>query len=125
MPIICATTIDGKWIEAARWSVGSIADLREGNDFQLVLPVKDEALTAYLAKNQRPEVQLERADGKPQVTIGLKVVRIRHLLEPPDDLQSMVLLVPVNRAAESVLMYLLDLPACNPKFVAMIRGKEA
>lgn len=114
--------MDGKWLDAARWEVESLVNLKEGQDIQVFLANKDEGLEAYVTKSARPECYVDRDkdSGVKSMVVTMKIMKFKHLLEG-GKLESMVIVTSASRLAESALLYLLDKPACDPRFIAAVR----
>lgn len=123
MPIaLQAVTLTGKTIEGGRWEVPSIAGLQEMQSFALNIPIKDKQLVSYLGKAQNADCMLDKDKDTYSVMLSFKVARIRHMLTTKDSkVDSMAVLVPVNRNVELVLQYLLNPAKTDPKFVKLIR----
>lgn len=125
MPIIQGTTIGGRFLTKAKWEVKSLSDLKEGQNIQVSIPVEDADLIAYMAKSgPKQECVMEKDGKKHWVILTTRVMQFKHMLEhESSELQSMVLVVPMNRTVESFLIYLLDREQSDPRFLSLIGQK--
>lgn len=126
MPILQCNTISGSFIDEAKWSVSTLQNLREGQNLQVSLPTNNQRLIEYLANLGKMECSLERdrKSKKCTVTFTVKIVSFRHMLEPPKKaIESMAVIVPVNRTVESALLYLLGSDLVDQRFTAALAAK--
>jgi len=123
MPAIQVTTISGKLIEKARLEVETLSNMREGQNLQISIAVKDKNLIHFLGKQTGMECVLEREEDKSHyVVLTMKIMHFRHMLDySTGELDSQVYVSPASRTVEEVLTYLLDRDKCNPKFVEMLK----
>lgn len=123
MPAIQATTISGKLIDGARWDVGTLSDMREGQNLQISIPVGDKNLIHFLGRQNGMDCVLEReADKSHYVVLTMRIMQFRHMLDHGSgSLDSQAYVTPINRTVEEVLTFILDKDKCNPKFVEMLR----
>ena len=126
MPIVQCHTINGKFIDEAKWDVTTLQNLREGQGLQVSLAVEDQKLIEYVANLGKMDCSIER-DRKSKrctVTLTLTVVGFRHMLEPPTkSIESMAVAVPVNRTVENVLLHLLGSSLVDPRFTAALKNQ--
>jgi hypothetical protein len=128
MPIIVqASTLAGKMIEGARWEVEFPSGVQEGHLVALNLPFKDSALNGYLARSPSSDCMVDKNSSGYSVALSLKVTQVRHMVEVVKgeeilDVESMAIIIPVNRLVEHVLMYLIAPSKCDQKFVLGVRG---
>jgi hypothetical protein len=126
MPIIQAVTISGRFINKAKWEVDTLANLREGHNIQVSLPVKDKNLISFLTKSNKINHTLEKIGNKFSVILTMKLTQFRHMLDTnPLDFQSMAVVTPLDRTIEGILLYLLSKNECDPRFVALIKGTSS
>ncbi len=123
--ILQVQTISGSLIENGRWEVECPAGLQEGHHFSLNIPVPDPALIRYLSKVQSLDCVLDKDGNKYSVSLSCPVRRVRHMVNTETSgIDSMGILVPINRTIEGVLLYLLAPNKCDPRFVRLVRGEQ-
>jgi N-glycosylase/DNA lyase len=126
MPIVQCNTINGNFIDEARWNVSTLQNLREGQNLQVSLPASNQRLVEYVANLNKMEcsVERDRKSKKCTLTFTVKIVGFRHMLEPPKKaIESMAVVVPVNRTVENVLLYLLGSDLIDSRFKAAVNAK--
>lgn len=122
MSIIQFIKINGGIIEKAKWEIDTLANLREGHFIQFNFNIEEDVnLISYVSKRSNIDCVIEKTDkGQYSVVLTGIVKAFRHMLDA-SKLESMVTVVPANRAVENVLLYVVDKNQCDPKFVALLR----
>ena len=119
MPIIQAYTLQGTIIEKAKWEIPNFENLKENQHLQINFKFDDKKLSYYLGKNN---MIIEKDKNKNNYSINLtfQISSFRHLLIPPNSLESMVIITAINRTNESILLYLMDKDKCDPRFINLV-----
>lgn len=117
MIVLQVHALNGKTIEGGRWEVPDVIGLGEGQSFALALPTKDKHLTAYLVKAQSADCVVDKDKTDYSVILSFQVRRIRHMhAVGSKKVDSMAVLVPMNRSVELVLQYMLNPAKVDQKF---------
>jgi hypothetical protein len=122
--IIQAMTMSGHAVEGARWEADFSVPPAVGHSVQVNSPTDDRELMAYSPKLLAHGVVLDgsKEDGW-TITFTCAVKAVKHMIETgKDSVQTMVVIVPENRASEQVMMYLLDRKRCDSAFMKALRG---
>lgn len=123
--ILQAQTISGNLIEGGRWEVEFPAGLQEGQHFSLNLPVTDPHLIRYLSKVSSIDCVLDKDGNKFSVSLSCPIRRVRHMVSTTTgEVESMGILVPINRTIESVLLFVIAPNKCDPRFIRLVRGDQ-
>lgn len=123
--IIQATTISGKIIDGARWSVQQ-AFFARGQKVTVELPTKDGPLLGYLSKHMNNDCMLDGGKGHYSVVMACVVGEVRHMVNVADStVDTMVVISPMNRIVEHVLQYILTPSKCDPRFIRAVRGEPS
>ncbi len=126
MPIVQCNTISGSFIDEAKWNVSTLQNLREGQNLQVSLPISNQRLIEYVVNLGKMECSVER-DRKSKnytITLTVKIMGFRHMLEPPKKaIESMAIVVPVNRTVENVLLSMLKSKLVDQRFTAALAAK--
>jgi hypothetical protein len=121
--IIQAATIGGITLDQARWEVDNITNVREGHPIQISLNTKDPQLIKYISKQDKSDCVVEKEKSGYSVILRCAVKEIRHLVDADaKKLETRVLIIPVNRYVEGVIVYMLHPSKCDPRFIQAIRG---
>jgi hypothetical protein len=123
MPTLQLTKLNGSIIENGKWEVKSLSDLDIGHQIQVSVDAEDSDLISYVSKLQNLSCVVDKADDKHSIIATCVVKAFRHMLDP-SGLDSMAVIVPINRTVEEVMSYVLNPKQCNPKFVALIKQQN-
>lgn len=126
MPIVQCHTISGNFVNEAKWNVTTLQNLREGHNLQVTFSATDRRITEYVASLGKMEcsVERDRKSKKCTITLTMKIMGFRHMLEPPrKSIESMVMIVSVNRTVENVLLYLMKSDLVDQRFITALRAK--
>ena len=124
MFVIQAATIGGRIVEKARWEIPNVSAYQEGQTMQVNVPTKDSNLLHYVAKQGRTDCAVER-DDRGSVNLTFVVKQIRHMLEASNgNVDTMVVIVPVTRPVEHILLYVMDREHCDERVVRAVRAKD-
>lgn len=126
--LLQASTLSGKVIEEGRWEVDFEAGIQESHSVAVSLPIPDAdaKLVTYLSSASSTDVMLDKTPEGYSVSVACRITRIRHMIDTQAGVaESMAVIVPVNRLAEHVMVYLLAPNKCDPRFVQAIRGNTA
>lgn len=120
--VIQATTISGKVVDNARWEVDGRASFNEGQTMSVSVPTKDGPLLGFLSRGQSAGCMLDGQKGSFSVILTCVIKQVRHMVETASrSVDTLVVVVPVNRTAEQVLLYMMSPQKCDPRFVRAIR----
>jgi len=120
--IVQATTIAGKMIDVAKWDVEPPPGLQEGQIMSINLKIKDPALIKYIGKQQSLDCAIDKDKDGFYISMACKVARIRHMVNTNDGtVDSLAIIIPVNRVVEASMLYILNPSKCDPKFVQAVR----
>lgn len=122
MPIIQFTKINGSIIEKASWKVDNISNLREGHFIQFNFNIKEDTnLISYISKRSNIDCVVEKSDtGQYSIILTGIIKAFKHMIDN-SKLESMVTVIPINRAVENVLLFITNKDQCDPKFVALLK----
>lgn len=121
MIVLQVHALSGKTVEGGRWEVPDVPGLQEGQSFALSIPTKDRHLTAYLVKSKTADCIVDKDKNDYSVILSFQVRRIRHMLAVGmKKVDSMAVIVPVNRSVELVLQYMLNPAKVDPKFFKVV-----
>jgi hypothetical protein len=122
MPVIQFTKISGVIIEKARWVVNTLENVGVGHYIQFNFNIdEDPSLVSYISKRSNIDCVVEKNDeGQYSVILTGVVKAFRHMVDA-SKLESMITVIPANRAIENVLLYILDKNQCDPKFTALLK----
>jgi hypothetical protein len=114
--------MNGGIIEKAKWEVDTLENLREGHWIQFSFNIEEDPnLISYVSKRSNIDCVVEKTDkGQYSIVLTGVIKTFRHMVDA-SKLESMVTVIPVNRAIENVLLYILDKDQCDPKFIALLR----
>jgi hypothetical protein len=122
MPTLQATKLNGSIIEKAKWEVESLNDLDIGHQIQISIDIKEDSdLISYVSKRKTTSCVIEKEEDNYSIVLTCVVKAFRHMLDA-SGLDSMAIVVPLDRAIEGILTYILNPDQCNPKFVAMLKN---
>jgi hypothetical protein len=126
MALIRATTIDGRWVEPARWDVNPEIILKEGQEFNISFPVQNDVFFNFISKSQKQDFSVDITDKIKTVTLIFTIKNIKHLLDTENikpELESLIILVPNNRMVENIFLFLMSPEMCSPKFIEIMKEK--
>lgn len=122
--MIQAATINGRIIDKARWEIQNVSAFQEGQTMQVNVPTKDANLLHYVAKQGRADCMVER-DDRSSVNLTFVVKQIRHMLEASNGgVDTMVVIVPITRPVEHVILYVMDTEKCDERFVRAVKARD-
>lgn len=122
MPTIQASTLSGAMVESGLWRVKSV-NMQVGHMVQINFLSDDTKLFEYVKKQQRFECmgEYDEKGGNHTITLAFKVKTVRHMFDTKtSNVDSMVVITPMDRYVEQVMIYLLDRKKCDPRFIAAI-----
>ncbi len=123
MLIIQATTISGKIINGARWEVTSLSTFQKGQKISVELITEDLKLVSYLNKSSNMDCMVDEEKHAKSVVVSCIISDVRHMVHVLNKtLDTMVIIVPVNRLVEHVLQYVFDVNECDKRFVGLLKG---
>lgn len=126
MLVIQATTIGGVMVEGARWEVENITNMREGHVVQVSLRCSDKELLSYLSKQTGDSCVVDKDNNSFHVILRHLVKEIRHMVAGTSKaMDTMVIVIPVNRMVESALLYCLHPERCDKRFIQAVRAVAA
>ena len=123
MATLQVTKLNGGIIENGKWEVKSLADLDLGHQVQISIDADDSDLISYVSKLQNLNCVVDTVDKKHSVIVTCVVKAFRHMLDSAG-LDSMAVIVPINRTVEEIITYILSPNQCNPKFVAHLKQQN-
>lgn len=107
-------------IEKAKWEVNTLTNLQVGHQIQISLPTKDPNLISYIAKIKSSDCAIEKNGNEFAVIMTCLVKHFRHMLDE-GKLDSMAVLIPINRTVESIMIYIIEPEKCDSRFVNIVR----
>jgi hypothetical protein len=120
--IIQTTTIGGTIIEKARWEIEDQSLIREGHGVYLEFPSTDEKLVFFISNLKSMDCNIDIEDKKYTIVLNCLVKNIKHMLNTQNGkMETMIITIPANRIVENVLLYVLDIKKCDPKFIKLVR----
>ena len=120
MPTLQVNKLNGSIIENGKWEVKSLSDLAVGHQIQISIDAEDPDLISYISKLQNLNCVVDKVEKKHSVIVTCIVKAFRHMLDP-SGLDSMAIIMPINRTVEEVITYILSPKQCNPKFAALLK----
>jgi hypothetical protein len=122
MATLQATKLTGSIIENAKWEVKSLSDLDIGHQIQISIDIEEDTnLISYISKRKSVSCVVEKEEDKYSVVLTCVVKAFKHMLDS-SGLDSMAIIVPMDRGIEEILTYIVSPNQCNPKFAAMIKS---
>ena len=116
--IIQVVTISGQLIDSEVYEMETGLTILESHEVSLNYETQDMNLINYIVKNEQRGTMVD-GDNKEGYTVTIKcdVKNIKHMLDTKElKSQSIVLVSPVNRNAEQVLIYLVSPDLCSLAF---------
>lgn len=120
-------TINGAIIESARWPVDSLQNIHIDDVIHVSLQSSDKELLTWISSKSNRELGVEKPKDSKEysVILPLRIARFKHLLESNSNtIESMAQVIPTNRDAELILIYILDFKNSDPRFKEIVKKKK-
>lgn len=125
--IIQATTLSGNIVDHARWEVNNGNQIQEKQIISVNMEVKETNLVSFLKKIGKRQSFLPSGtsldEDEKLVTVSFEIRQIRHMINTASKkLNTLAIVVPVNRTAEQTMLFILDQGKCDKKFVEAVKN---
>lgn len=121
--IIQVTAISGNIIEEANWELEFGIPPTDSHEVSLNFESQDVKLLSLLNANERNGLVID-GDVENGFNLSMKfdVKKIKHIVDiSTKEVKTFIILSPVNRTLEQILLYLINPRYCNHNFLKMIK----